>query len=363
MRVRALIGLILGFAVLSVSVMSSRVHAENEIIPIGENFGVFVTPPFGKYPKPLLVTMTPAEVRVINRSQQEVDPISVVKPVTTRLVTWYVEPSAANSPTLRLARRSLVATQAIFEALGIYEAQATSIVVGRTQKFLKKTVKALGCDPDLSITGGQHLMGSSLCEDSVIVMNLTGYLFLVNSTQKLTAALEMKPEPPIASMDYRIVDRNISALSHEWAHSVRGLLSGGRVAFGEPAWMREGFAELVAGFSRVKAFPLRMQYSDFHAIKIHLFSNWQNQCQGSLRDYAVRLGVLAGCEYHNGLMAVELLLSEFGGLRKLLKLYKDTSVLRGFEASFLTNYGMTLPEFELLANKFIDDIAEIPFRA
>jgi len=353
--------IVLTVSVLPVSATSGAVSEQNQVYSAGDNSAVFITPAFGKYPKPLLVTVTPDEVRVVNNAQAQLSSLNKTNPLTARLVTWFIEPSAQNSPTVNLARKSLLATQAIFESMGIYDAKATSIVIGRSQQYIKRTVEKLGCFPDLSRTRGQYLMGSSLCNDTVIVMNLTGYLFLTSANQQLSTYLEKRVEPPLASMNYLIVDRNISGLSHEWAHSVRTLMAGGDVPPGEPAWMREGFAELVAGLSRVKAFPIRMQYADFHAIKIHLFSNWQSRCQFDLRTYENDSEILAGCEYYKGLMAVELLLSDFGGLAKLMKLYKDTSILRSFEASFKTNYNMTLPEFEVLGDQYINDIAKIGF--
>ena len=340
----------------------NNARADDQLLSQGENTALVITPGFGAYKKPLIATMTPAEMRIINKAQEQVNRVNVVKPLSARLITWFIEPSAVNSPTVKLARKTLLGTQAMFEGLGIFEAKATSIVIGRTQKFLDETVTKLGCFPNLSRTWGQHLMGSSLCSDTIIVMNLSGYLFLTTPGQTVTREMETRPEPPIASQSYLLVHRNIAGLSHEWAHSVRTLMAGGEVPVGEPAWMREGFAELVSGLARVKTFPLRTSYADFHALKIHMFSNWASRCKLNLRAYAQNSDILAGCEYYKGLIAVEILLSDFGGLAKLMKLYKDTSVLRTFEASFLTNYGMTLPEFEVLADQYINDIAKIPFR-
>ena len=346
----------------TVCFVPNRAHADDQLLSQGENTAVVVTPGFGAYKAPLIATVTPAEIRIVNKAQEEVRRVNIVKPQSARLIAWYVEPSAVNSPTVKLARKTLLGTQAMFESLGIFEAKTTSIVIGRTQKFLKETVTKLGCYPDLSRTWGQHLMGSSLCSDTIIVMNLSGYLFLTTPGQTVTRAMETRPEPPIASQSYLLVHRNISGLSHEWAHSVRTLMAGGSVPVGEPAWMREGFAEMVSGLAQVKTFPLRTSYADFHAVKIHLFTNWASRCKLDLRGYAVNSDILSGCEYYKGLIAVEILLSDFGGLEKLMKLYKDTSMLRTFEASFLTNYGMTLPEFEVLADQYINDIAKIPFR-
>ena len=346
----------------SVCLVPNNARADDQLLSQGDNTALVITPGFGAYKAPLIATMTPAEMRIINKAQEEVKRVNIVKPLSARLVTWYVEPSALNSPTVKLARKTLLGTQAMFEGLGIFEAKATSIVIGRTQKFLDETVTRLGCFPNLSRTWGQHLMGSSLCSDTIIVMNLSGYLFLTTPGQTVTREMETRPEPPIASQSYLLVHRNIAGLSHEWAHSVRTLMAGGEVPPGEPAWMREGFAEMISGLARVKTFPLRTSYADFHAVKIHMFSNWASRCKFNLRSYAQNSDILAGCEYYKGLIAVEILLSDFGGLAKLMKLYKDTSVLRTFEASFLTNYGMTLPEFEVIADRYINDIAKIPFR-
>ena len=346
----------------SVCLVPNNARADDQLLSQGDNTALVITPGFGAYKAPLIATMTPAEMRIINKAQEEVKRVNIVKPLSARLVTWYIEPSALNSPTVKLARKTLLGTQAMFEGLGIFEAKATSIVIGRTQKFLNETVTRLGCFPSLSRTWGQHLMGSSLCSDTIIVMNLSGYLFLTTPGQTVTREMETRPEPPIASQSYLLVHRNIAGLSHEWAHSVRTLMAGGEVPPGEPAWMREGFAEMVSGLARVETFPLRTSYADFHAVKIHMFSNWASRCKLNLRAYAENSNILAGCEYYKGLIAVEILLSDFGGLAKLMKLYKDTSVLRTFEASFLTNYGMTLPEFEVIADHYINDIAKIPFR-
>ncbi len=351
----------LAVSVLPASATSGAVSEQNQVYSAGDNSAVFITPAFGKYPKPLLVTVTPDELRVVNNAQAQMGSLNKTNPLTARLVTWFIEPSAQNSPTVNLARKSLLATQAIFESMGIYDAKATSIVIGRSQQYIKRTVEKLGCFPDLSRTRGQYLMGSSLCNDTVIVMNLTGYLFLTSANQQLSTYLEKRAEPPLASMNYLIVDRNISGLSHEWAHSVRTLMAGGDVPPGEPAWMREGFAELVAGLSRVKAFPVRMSYMDFHAIKIHLFSNWPSRCKLELHHYRLNAPELAGCEYYNGLMATELLLSDHGGLASLMQLYKETGRTRSFEQSFFNHYAMTLDEFEFGADAYISEIAKIGF--
>ena len=91
-------GVLTALIVLAASVMPANAATkvtsdENTVYPAGDNAAVFVTPAFGKYPKPLLVSMTPAEIRVISNSQEQVDSLAGVNPLTARLVTWYIEPS------------------------------------------------------------------------------------------------------------------------------------------------------------------------------------------------------------------------------------------------------------------------------
>jgi hypothetical protein len=128
----------------SVCLVPNNARADDQLLSQGDNTALVITPGFGAYKAPLIATMTPAEMRIINKAQEEVKRVNIVKPLSARLVTWYVEPSALNSPTVKLARKTLLGTQAMFEGLGIFEAKATSIVIGRTQKFLNETVTRIG---------------------------------------------------------------------------------------------------------------------------------------------------------------------------------------------------------------------------
>lgn len=319
-----------------------------------------VTPPFGVAPRNLAVVLSPRELLVTSRITREIQDLRSSTPQTLRLISWYVEPNSVGSPTIALARLVLISSQQIFEAFDIFEGQATSIVIGRTQQFLNKTVSDLGCFPNLSRTFGQHLMGAALCNDRVIVVNLSGYLFL-DTLRPVTAEDESRVEPSLERRSYLLVERDAAVLAHEWAHSVRTLIAGGRVPDGEPTWMSEGFAEMVDGLAQAKSFAPGLTFAEMHAIVVRLFSNWPTRCRLDVTFYRTPAPQLAGCEYVLGFLAVELLLANHGGLGKLLELYRSITVYQTFADAFRANYGMAVEQFEREANDYIREVASLGF--
>lgn len=320
---------------------------------------VSVTPPYGAWPRGLSTTFSMQEARIVSDLHGVVDALSETEevPRATEYLNWHVEPSASASPLLALARRSLVETQLMFERAGIFEVQRTDVVVGRTQAFLDSTVRSLGCNPDLSRTGGAYLMGASLCGNSIITMDLTGLIFLVRAGQRLSPWMEAAPEPPIASLPYQVVDRAVAVLSHEWAHAVRFAVAGATHVPGEPVWFREGFSEWVALASRTKAFAPEMSYLDAHAMRVHLFSNWPSRCESDPSAYRNRPSSSVGCEYFVGLLAVELLAARFGGFGPLVEVHRLAAGGLRFQAAFRAVYGMSLADFEERATAYVSGVA------
>jgi len=320
---------------------------------------VSVTPPYGAWPRGLSTTFSLQEARIVRDLQGVVDVLSETEevPRAVEYVNWHIEPSAEASPLLALARRSLLETQLLFERAGVLEVQRTDIVVGRTQAFLRSTVRSLGCNPDLSRTGGAYLMGASLCGNTVITVDLTGLIFLVRAGQQLAPWMEAAPEPPLASLPYQVVDRAVAVLSHEWAHAVRFVAAGATQPPGEPFWFREGFAEWVALASRVRAFEPGMSYLDAHAIRLHLFSNWPSRCSTDFAAYRLRGSVAGGCEYYLGLLAVELLVFRYGGFARIVDVYRHAASGTPFAASFRAVYGVSLSAFESESSEYILGVA------
>ena len=54
---------------------------------------------------------------------------------------------------------------------------------------LADVLESIDCFPNLVRTGGVHLMGATLCNRRVVVINLTGYFFLRSAGDRLTSAL------------------------------------------------------------------------------------------------------------------------------------------------------------------------------
>lgn len=320
---------------------------------------VAVTPPYGAWPPGLSTTFSVQELRIVRDLQGVVDALSETDevPRTAEFVRWHVEQSAASSPLLAFAQQSLLQTQLWFERAGVHEVQRTDIVVGRTQSFLGATVRSLGCNPDLSRSGGAYLMGASLCANSIITMDLTGLIFLVRAGQQSTPPMESAPEPPVASLPYQVVDRAVAVLSHEWAHAVRFVAAGATQPVGEPVWFREGFPEWVALASRVRAFAPEMSYADAHAMRVHLFSNWPSRCSSDPGAYRTRPTQSVGCEYFVGLLAVELLVARFGGVRNLVEVYRRAAEGLRFPAAFRAVFGISLGDFEARARAYVSGVA------
>jgi len=233
-----------------------------------------------------------------------------------------------------------------------------AIIIGRTQKYIQEQVAEFGCKPTLATSNGIYLMGATICNRNVIVINLTGYLFLRSVTQPITASMEARREPVLSSMSYLIVDRNLSSIAHEWTHVARNRLSDGFVPDNEPAWFREGLAEVISGLSRVKASAGRYRYSHFHIIRLRKFANWPNICGIRLTRFRTNGDFASGCEYLSGGAAVELLLAKYGGIPKVITLYSHLRESGDFLESFKYTYGMSLREFERRADIYAKYISQ-----
>lgn len=337
-------------------------------VPFTAEKGVIirVTPAFGAHPEVVEVRTTRAERNVIGLMTRSIDTYrgtiasSLLAPRTATSVVWKVESSASSSRTLQLSRQVLAQVQFLFESLGLIRADRTYVVVGRTQQFINDTLEGLDCFPNLVRTGGVHLMGATVCNRRVIVLNLTGYFFLRRAGDVLTTALESRAEPNLGRVDYRIADRNISGLAHEWVHVARASANDGQVAPDEPAWVREGFAELMAGVARVLTFPSRMNYSVFHVVRIRKFTDWEGLCPEPLRRYREDADLLAGCEYYLGAVAMEYLVATKGGLPKAIELFRRSAELLSFSKAFRETYGESFDSFEQRADAYARAIAALP---
>lgn len=331
------------------------VAVPNEIVVVG------VEPKLGRVGGAVTVKMTRAELHTVELMKAKIYALALpMTPMTARAARWFIEPSAADSRTLALSRDALTRLQSLLESLGLVRVNQTNIVVGRSQRFINETLAAIGCKPDLSRTRGLHLMGSSLCDRSVIVINLTGYFFLKSASDQLASEMESRAEPKLRTIDYRIVARNLSGLSHEWAHTARASATEGFVPADEPAWIREGFAELMAGIAMVHLLGSRFTYIDFHVTRLRKFADWGSFCRQSLSRYRSDAGSLAGCEYYVGPLAVEYLVARMGGLEKLVSLFHGASARSNFKQAFRLTYGIPLDAFERRFDAYVAPIALLP---
>lgn len=341
---------------LALSFMLSPVaHAHSPTVdpPILEPTKTVVTRPlYGYYNGPIRTKLSKSEVDAIRRLQWIAttwQPRIAVVPIPVR---WLIEEGTTPSPTLSIAIDALAQAKLLQARENGNPHVIRTIIVARSQEFIRDALASLDCNPDLSRTYDQYLMGATVCNRRVIVINLTGYYFLKNPRIKLTKDLETMPEPALNKTNYLIVNRNISSLAHEWTHVVRNRPTIGPLGVNEPVWLREGMAEIVSGLSLVRASKGKMTYEEYHVIRIRKFSNWPDQCRLSLTEYRETSTALGGCEYLRGAAAIELLLASYGGIGRVQLLYEDANELGDFEASFKRVYGMTLREFEVRADQY-----------
>lgn len=311
-----------------------------------------IVPKFGYAASSIRIRFSRSEIQITNRLQRLATTWVPSLPVQPLPVQFLVEPSAETSTTVQLAKQAMEKVASLLVRPNDSRPTRTYIIIGRTQDFLQSTMQRVGCFPDLAPIGGELLMGATLCDRQVIAINLTGYLFLRSRGQQLTPEMETRPEPPIAATSYLIADRNITSLAHEWAHVARALISRGFIPDNEPAWMREGLAEVISGMAHVKASQGRMTYRDFHAIRLRKFVQWPSSCRLPTSNYRATSSALGGCEYHRGALAVELLIANYGGLDKVISLYDNASQTGDFFLSFRNVYGMSISTFEEKVDRY-----------
>jgi hypothetical protein len=317
---------------------------------------VLLSPPFGTPSSGIIVTMTEKEITVVRRIQAQIDAYKPIFDTDRPRLKWRIEKAVAGSATFRLSRRVLWSLENVFEAAGWSTTRSVTVIVARSHAFIERELAAINCVP-LTLEQGQPLlMGASVCNHKAIVINFTGYFFLTSALDQLSAELESRQEPPLATTDYRVVDRNISGLAHEWTHAIRNWVVNGRIPSDEPAWLREGFAEVMATIARAVAFADISNYRTFHLIRMREFSDWETRCGGSLTNYRVRTNGYNGCEYYFGPVAVELLLADYGGIAKMVKLLEMSGDGITFQNVFRNVYGITLDEFETRATDYIRQI-------
>jgi len=353
---------VLTFACLTVGIVStSSVHAQiqnQKPDQLNPTKVVTVYPKYGYAPKPIKVRLSRSEIDVIKRLQIASFAPMAYPTNATSLAVFFIDPGAKDSPTLALGIKSMIMAGELLASAPDGKPSKTAIIVGRTQSFIADTIRSLGCNPDFSAISGALLMGATICNRQVIVINLSGYLFIKNRSQSLTTAMETAPEPPMSATSYLYADRNIGGLAHEWAHVSRSFISHGLIADNEPAWFREGFAELISGMARVRASTNGMTYLNFHVIRIRKFESWPNHCDKGTNNYRATSAILGGCEYLRGLIALELLVANYGGIKNLINLYDDMRVTADFFSSFQHVYKMSVSTFENKADNYFRYITQ-----
>ena len=320
---------------------------------------VSITPPYGYWTPPVRVRLSRAELRVVDRLQRQTTTWTLPAGAVASPLVWHIEPSAQNSPSLALARRVLGGAQKLMAWDDVGLDQLVDVVIGRSQSFINSTVNRLGCSADLSHSGGVWLMGASVCNGRVIVINLTGYLFLRYSGQTITRAMETAKEPSLDRTWYLIAARSMRGLAHEWTHSARLTFALRGATRGEPAWFREGLAETLSGMAAVRGTRGRVSYLEYHVMNQRKFKRWTLTCPGPISRYRPTTTPLDGCEYFVGAAATAILLADHGGIARVLDLYRLAAELGSWVAAFETVYGMSLETFEAKADRYIAGIRSV----
>jgi len=347
--------LVLVFSMLVVSLVGVAPAAQSS----ASSRVLLTRPPFG-YSKGVLRTALSSQESVVLSRMAKLS-LSLIPNwgISDVNVEWHVEPSASPSPIYKMQKKVLLAAQQILFRYTLIDGWPVNIVVGRTQQFIKSQLANLGCSVALPEFNGVVLMGATVCNRRVIVINLTGYLFLYRASQSLTTAMEIQQEPALSRIPYLIVDRDIAGLAHEWAHVYRAWGARGDVQTDEPAWMREGWAEVIGGLARVKAYPTKYSYEAFHAISLRHFYDWQHNCAHTIGSYRDVNLAPRSCQYTVGALAVEYLLAHYGGPSKLLLAYRYENITSSFIQAFKSVYGFPLEFFEHEVDRYLATIRRV----
>ena len=338
-----------------------RDHGSREkAIPAGR--WVSVKPPFGYAPSPVRKYVSTDEMNVVSRVQTMIDVMesTLVSPFLPNHVQWYIEPSVRKSPTFNLQREVLYALDRVIESKFAFVPDwPVSVIIARSQDFIRKSLQNLGCVPNLSRSNGVVLMGASDCDRHIVISNITGFLFLLRADQVITRSMERRKEPSMAGVPYRVVMRNTAGLAHEYAHIWRAAAQGGRVRTDEPAWFSEGFAEFWSGVATVLQFPSRAPYLVHHIIRLRDFADWSTMCPYPLSHYRSGTPLANGCEYFVGAIALEYLYSRYSSLAITEDAFTRAFEYDSFEDGFKATYGITLSQFEKEADGYIDNLRRV----
>jgi hypothetical protein len=343
----------------SIAFQGSPIKPSQKPLVVEPTKVVTIKPAYGFYNSPVRTRLSKSEIDIIRRLQKIASDWEPASPPPINLIQWKIEPSAAQSATVALSIEAFNAARAFLSVPFNDATKPVVVVIGRSQAFLREQVNLLECQPNLALYKGEYLMGATICNRSVIVINLTGYLFLRYIGQPITTAMEQRPEPPFSTTRYTLVDRNVSGLAHEWTHVARNRLTDGFIPENEPAWFREGLAEVVSGLSRVKSSNGKLPYLHFHIIRLRKFSTWPNGCSASISTLRSNSKINGGCEYLRGAAALELLIANYGGLPKVIYLYEHMRESGDFFSSFKFVYNMTVAQFEARADTYARYISQV----
>lgn len=320
---------------------------------------VSVVPPAGKYAHPVRKRLTADELSVVRRISARVSALPT-GPATSAAVTWHIEPGLESAPLFLLQRRVLESLADTVGSPGIDASTGdVDIIAGRTQTYLRTEMASLGCEPGLARTSGVVLMGATVCGRRIILSNLTGYMFVDSPTQAITARLEARRAPALRSLPYRTIVRASGGLAHEYVHVWRAHSLGGEVRPDEPAWFAEGLAEFWAGVATVRALGPRHTYLAQHVLRARDYADWASACRAPLAEYRMSSPLSAGCEYHVGLLAVELLLARHSGLVDSARALGRAGDHDTFEGWFAATFGIGLGEFEREADAYVAAIRRL----
>jgi len=108
--------------------------------------------------------------------------------------------------------------------------------------------------------------------------------------------------------------------------------------------------------ARSKASRMTIDYVHAHVMSLRYDRRQLANCPGSLAEYRPSGAFVHGCGYTLGALAMEYLFSYYGGVARLMTLFRLTNNGATFASAFEHIYGISLPEFERRADGFIRNV-------
>jgi len=256
---------------------------------------------------------------------------------------FFIAEEGENGPYQREIESLLIPTASIMEQIsGFNPYKRVYILIGRSQDWLRKQRSSIcGNNSYFEVVAAVSSNCSLDSEAGIIEINLPGVV-----TEKYLQA-DSKVDLKNYSVSSFTLERIRNLLPHEYFHFWQSKLQ----IRSAPSWFIEGSAQVFSLIVRAKVDQKNRRYSQ-------IFESWftkedikysQDRCTSSISN--VTFSMESQCQYIQGLIPVEILLSKYSGF-ETFKSLMDINSKKSFELAFEESTGTSLNSFYTLVDDY-----------